>query len=99
MYKCFNTNIAFQHLIFDIVKMKSTISTYNLPITDGAISWLSFRININLALLRLFPVCQMNSFNFFVLFSIFKLEFFFEFPNIKHSVFLPLGKKMFRMKL
>ena len=88
MYTCFNTctNIAFQHLIFDIVKMKSTISTYNLPITDGAISWLSFRININLALLRFLCV-------------VFYLQArVFQFPNIEHSV-LPLGKKMFRMKL
>lgn len=39
MYQCFNTctNIAFQHSIFDIEKMKSKISTYNLPIIEDAI--------------------------------------------------------------
>ena len=67
---CISALIHVQILRFNIqfftLKINSTISTYNLPIIEDAISWFSFRININLALLR-FLAARRVSFSSWIL--------------------------------
>ena len=103
---CISALIHVQILRFNIqfftLKINSTISTYNLPIIEDAISWFSFRININLALLR-FLAARRVSFSSWIL-SISPCNFLFSSLSFSISrswtfcFSCPKIKKMFWMR-